>query len=89
MKRDTAAAAVTKPALNDAELERIHNETSRLDVSERVAYWDKRQSNPETATLCPHDGKHGALGVNGSGTAMICGVRKNGAWCTGTMPVSV
>jgi hypothetical protein len=75
-------------AISNEELEQIHADTRRLDVRARIAYWDKRQSNPETAAHCPNDREHGALTMTGSGSLMICGFRKGGAPCTGSMPVS-
>lgn len=81
-----AAAAAAR--FTDAELERVHEETRRMNVADRIIYYDKRQADPETRVLCPNDEKHGALGMMGSGSMMICGARKGGAWCTGSMPVS-
>lgn len=59
-----------------------------MDVREKIAYWDKRQCS-EDAIRCPNDPRHGRLTITGSGAMLICGERRNGAVCTGQVPVSV
>ena len=44
--------------------------------------------SPEVV-LCPNDKSHGVLTINGQGSLLICGARKGGAWCNGSMPVSL
>lgn len=39
--------------------------------------------------VCRHDARHGALAITGNGAALICGGRKDGAFCTYTQPVSM
>lgn len=93
--RKTESGVQAPAKLTDAQLEQIHDDTRRLDVRDRVAYWDKRQARPENGAypdgvlLCPNEPSHGALIINGSGTMLLCGVRKQGAVCTGTLPVSL
>lgn len=127
MGRAKVETAAAPPKLSDAELEQIHAETRRLDVSQKIAYWDKRQGAVErvdvagnlvekvaledggedwpagsqfqrarTVVCCPNDKTHGALAIVGSrsavpgaiaGSLLICGARKGGAFCTGSVPV--
>lgn len=67
-----APRARKAPRLEDSEV-----------VADRVLRLDRYQStdNPKRV-MCPNDDSHGSLGVNASGTLLVCG------WCDPPFAVS-
>jgi hypothetical protein len=89
-KRHAAAAVAPAGAVIDPQvLNRILEQTSRMDLSEKILDWDTRQhkDNPE-ALRCAYDKEHGPLQMHGDGRNLLCPGVKNGANCTYNLPVS-
>lgn len=87
MAKVTSIAEKTAAA-PDALIEKAAQETSRMGRTDRVFFWDKRQSGAD-AIICGHDKTHGKLIMHGSGSLLMCTASKNGAPCTFNQPVSV
>lgn len=78
-----APGAIVDPAV----LNRIAEETSKMDRSDKIHHWDRRQTGPD-AILCGNDKTHGPLQMMGNGGTLLCPAVKNGAPCTYNLPVS-
>lgn len=96
--KGTVGRVTPTPArtLDESEIAQIHDDTKRMDVRDKIAYWDKRQARaapdgtyPAGVICCPNDATHGRLTITGSGALLICGERRSGAFCTGSVPVSL
>lgn len=77
--------------MNEAALEKVAKEVGRLDLSDHILAWDKKQGGfpprPEQR-ICGMNGQHGRLQMRRDGAALMCCWAKSGVGCEYSEPVS-